>query len=417
MSVDRAQQFEALQNLIRVVLAGNDFYRTILHGVGIRDASDVISWHDFSQRVPMTTKAQLAQDQLTYPPYGTNLSMPMVDYIRYSQTSGTTGQSMRWLDTSASWQAMVDCWQRVFLTAGCERGERVMFAFSFGPFLGFWTAFESATQLGYLCIPGGGMSSELRLKTIRDNGVTTLCCTPTYAVHLGQVAQSDREKNKQNFVATIERIILAGEPGGSVASVRSAIERLWPKATVYDHHGMTEVGPVTYQDGPGRLRVMSDAFFAEVVVPETGQSVAPGERGELVLTTLARTACPVLRYRTGDLVCQDVDDTDVLVGGILGRVDDMVQVRGVNVYPSAIDAIVRGVVGVAEYQVVLQAGEGMTELTVRVEATAGQDVQMICKQVAQAARDALQLRVPVVAAESGALPRHEFKARRWVRES
>ncbi|MFK7789230.1 MAG: phenylacetate--CoA ligase family protein, partial [Phycisphaeraceae bacterium] len=184
----------------------------------------------------------------------------------------------------------------------------------------------------------------------------------------------------------------------------------------YDHHGMTEVGPVTYQDNdaPGCLRVASDSFLVEVIDPVTTQPLAPGNEGELVLTTPKRSAWPLLRYRTGDLVRQDPNDPMRLLGGIPGRIDDMVLIRGVNVYPSAVDAVVRRFDTVAEYEVVVEHSGAMRELSLRIEpCPTCRDAVVLCKQVAEAMRDALSLRVQVDVVEPGTLPTFEMKAKRW----
>jgi len=404
-------QTAALRALLREVLAGNAFYQPILRAAGL-DNPDTVGLDDFTSRMPLTTKAQLVDDQLAHPPYGSNLSLRIERYTRFCQTSGTTGRPMRVIDTAQSWQGMLDVWGLVFEHAGCTRGDRVLFAFSFGPFLGFWTAYEAAAQLGLMCLPGGGMSSSARLAMLIENEVTTVCCTPTYAIHLAEVAAREGIDLPHS---SVQRLIVAGEPGGSLPPVRDRIESAWG-AKLFDHHGMTEVGPVTYQDNdkPGCLRIADGAFIAEVIDPHTAEPVAPGTRGELVLTTLKRGAWPLLRYRTGDLVEQDPELPARLIGGVLGRVDDMRLVRGVNVYPSAIDAIVRRFSDVAEYEVLVEQSGAMTELSLTIEpAAACGDTDALCKRVAHAMRDALSLRVPVSATAIDTLPRYELKANRW----
>ena len=212
---------------------------------------------------------------------------------------------------------------------------------------------------------------------------------------------------------------MAGEPGGSLPATRARLAEAWPGAEVFDHHGMTEVGPVTYEvpGRPGTLAVMTRSFFAEVVDPATGAPVGEGETGELVLTTLRRSASPLIRYRTGDLVRATLSPasdlrppTLWLTGGILGRVDDMVVVRGVNIYPSAVEQIVRGLDGIGEYRVTLDTRGAMAELAVEAETT-----PMIADELARRLHQALALRVPVGAVADGSLPRSELKARRWIR--
>ncbi len=418
-----SDQLTQLRALL-AALPANPFYARKLAGTGLLEG--VASLAEFSARCPFTTKADLVADQLAHPPYGTNLTFPLERYTRCHQTSGSTGSPLRWLDTPESWSWMLDNWETVHRQAGTTAADRVFFAFSFGPFLGFWTAFESAQRLGCLVFAGGGMTSVARLRAILDLRATILCCTPTYALHLAEVAAKEGLDLRRSQVKTLS---VAGEPGGSIPAVRARLQELWPGARVYDHHGMTEVGPVSYEcpARPGVLHIIERAFFAEVLNPATGQPAGPGGRGELVLTNLGRTGSPLLRYRTGDLVqlstlnsqlstsclCGSADLA--LAGGILGRVDDMVVVRGVNVYPSAIEEIIRRTGGVAEYQVRVSQGQALTELTVTVEPEPGPAGAGVAERLARAFESSLALRVPVLSVAPGTLPRFESKARRWTR--
>ena len=400
---DEAQQLDALRALIAEIIPANRFYTPILERAGVDATIDRLD------RIPFTTKQQLIDDQQAHPPYGTNLTYPIGQYTRFNQTSATTGTPMRWLDTPESWQWMLDNWRRVYEAAGVTGGDRVFFAFSFGPFLGFWTAFEAATQMQCLCIPGGGMSSTARLRTIIDNRATVLCCTPTYAMHLGQVAH----KAGINLGdAAVKVIIVAGEPGGSVPATRQTIEAAWPTARVFDHHGMTEVGPVSYEcpEQPGRLLIIDSSYIAEVIDPQTGGTAEAVDTGELVLTTLGRTAAPLLRYRTGDLVQRNADGS--LEGGILSRADDMVLVRGVNLYPSAVDQVIRSIDGVAEYRVDVDTTDSMAEISVTIEPC--EEANNLDRKTQKALRDAFNLRIPVTLARPNELPRFEMKAKRWI---
>jgi len=403
-----------LRSLIAEVVATNAFYGRKFASVGC--SASPASVADFTARFPFTTKAELVADQAAHPPYGTGLTYPLARYTRCHQTSGTSGAPLRWLDTPESWEAMKDDWCEVFRAAGVTAADPVFFAFSFGPFLGFWLAFEAAQKIGCLCFPGGGMSTALRARVLLENGCTVLCCTPTYALHLAATA---RAEGLDIGRGRIRRIIVAGEPGGSLPAKRARLAEAWPGAEIFDHHGMTEVGPVTYEvpGRPGTLAVMTRSFFAEVVDPATGAPVGEGETGELVLTTLRRTASPLIRYRTGDLVRAARPPAGHprpsplwLTGGILGRVDDMVVVRGVNIYPSAVEQIVRGLDGIGEYRVTLDTGGAMAELAIEAETTAA-----VADELARRLHQALALRVPVAAVADGSLPRSELKARRWIR--
>ena len=271
-------QLEQLRSLVAELIPANKFYTQKLQAAGV--GFDIGSLVDFSARFPFTTKAELAADQLANPPHGTNLTYPLNCYTRFHQTSGTSGAPLRWLDTQESWDAMIESWSEIFRAANVGTGDRVMFAFSFGPFLGFWLAFESAERLGCLCLPGGGLSSAARLRMMRDNKANVLCCTPTYALRLAEVAAEEKIETRSLGIKTI---IVAGEPGGSIPATRAKLDSLWPGARIFDHHGMTEVGPVTYEcpQRPGVLHVIESAYFAEVIDPATSK---PAESGELVLT-------------------------------------------------------------------------------------------------------------------------------------
>lgn len=399
------QQSLLLRELLDAVKQSNPFYQPKLRGL-----------HKFSA-LPFTVKSEIIEDQLKHPPFGSNLTFPIEQYTRFSQTSATTGRPMRWLDTPATWSWMLDNWKRVFEAAGVHAGDRVFFAFSFGPFLGFWTAYESAARMGCLCIPGGGMRSGARLRTLIDAQASVLCCTPTYAVHLAEAAG---EENIDLANARIRAIIVAGEPGGSIPGTRRMIEQLWNGASVIDHHGMTEVGPVTYgcPAHPNVLHVIEASYIAEVIDPLTTAAVAPGVSGELVLTTLGRIGSPLIRYRTGDIVrpspdhqCECGTSDLSLEGGILGRTDEMIVVRGVNVYPSAVEDVIRNCGGVAEYRVCVGQHHSMAELSIEVEA----DDPALPARIEVALRNALALRIPVRLVGAGTLPRFEMKARRWIR--
>jgi len=361
----------------------------------------------------------LVDDQRANPPYGSNLTYPLGRFSRFFKTSATSGQPMCWLDTPASFHWMLDNWTRVYEAAGVTADDRIFFAFGFGPFLGFWTAYAAAGRMGCLMIPGGGMRSVERARLLIDHEATVLCATPTYSIWLAEAAA---EAGVDLSHSHLRRIIVAGEPGGSIPATRSRIESLWNGAKVVDHHGMTEVGPVSY-GCPIRtdvLHVIEASFIPEVIDPVTGQAVEPGKTGELVLTNLGRPGSPVLRYRTGDIVrqapggpCECGTWEMALEGGIISRTDDMVVVRGVNVFPSAIEDVVRRFDEIVEYRVEVNGGASMTELTVEIEPTG--DAGDLSRRLEAEFHSLLGLRIPVRTVAAGSLDRFELKARRWVR--
>ncbi len=407
-----------LNELLQAIVPANLFYTKKL--LPIRDLK-FSSLAQFTENVRFTIKQDLVEDQKANPLFGTNLTFPLDRYTRLHQTSGTSGAPLRWLDTPENWQWMTDNWKEVFRVAGVQRSDRVYFAFSFGPFIGFWLAFDAAAQLGCLCIPGGGLSSEARLRGMLDNEATVLCCTSTYALRLAEVAA---ENGIDLRSAKIKTLLVAGEPGGSIPATRQRIEQAWPGVRVFDHHGMTEVGPVTYECPvePGVLHVIETAYLAEVIAPD-GSVAKANEPGELILTTLGRTGSPLVRYRTGDLVkrgefkqCRCGRHEMRLEGGILARSDDMVIVRGVNIYPSAVEEILRSFEEVAEYRVHLIQTTDLPELSIEIEAVEKcADDRSLARAVEKKLQTALSLRVPVRCVARGTLPRFEMKARRWVK--
>ncbi len=372
-------------------------------------------------RLPLTTKQELIVDQQSAPPWGTNLTSPLARYTRYNQTSSTTGSPLRWLDTNESWQWMLDCWRAVYDAAKVGAGDRIFFPFSFGPFLGFWTAFEAGCQMGAHCIPAGGISTHSRLSMIQALRPTVVCCTPTYALRLLEVA-GEMGGGFDLADSSVRALIVAGEAGGSIPSTRARIERGWG-ARVIDHHGLTEVGPVSFEcwESPGSLHLNEAEFICEILDPASDRAVDDGENGELVITNLGRAASPVIRYRTGDIVARRSSPCACgrtfarLDGGVMSRVDDMVNVRGVNVYPAAVEAVVRRFDEVAEYRATIGHTGSLRELAVEIELLAGTDgAASVSMRVADALRDALGLRVPLKVVDAGTLPRFELKARRFV---
>ena len=425
-SADR-QTLEGLQagrlsRLLREIYGRNAFYTRKLDAAGIRPAA--LAFPQDLRRLPLTTKKELVADQRAAPPWGTTLSEPIERYTHYNQTSSTTGDPLRWLDTNESWQWMLECWKAVYRAAKVGAGDRILFPFSFGPFLGFWTAFEAGCQIGAHCIPAGGMSSQARLALIDTLSPTVICCTPTYALRLVEVAGESRRGRPDLSASSIRTLIVAGEPGGNVAATRERIETAWG-ARVIDHYGLTEVGPISYGcwESPGSLHLNECEYIGEVLEPGSDREVPDGQRGELVMTNLGRTASPLIRYRTGDIVVRRVDRCACgrtlarLEGGILARADDMVTIRGVNVYPSAVEDVVRRFAEVAEYRATISSSGSLRELAIDIELTPGApDAPSIVARLGAAFRETFGLTVPLRIVGAGSLPRFDMKAQRFVIE-
>jgi phenylacetate-CoA ligase len=405
--VIRAHQLARLNELLAEALPRNRFYAARYASI-----EPPLGWEAF-EALPLVGKADLVADQHAHPPLGQVATYTEREYVAYHQTSGTTGRPLRVLDTAASWAWWCECWQYVYAGAGVSADDRVFLAFGFGPFVGFWAAFDGARTLGALTIPGGGMDTLRRLEMIHDQRATVLLCTPSYALRMieqaGELGIDLRE-------SAVRATIHAGEPGASIPSVRAQIEAGWG-ARCYDHAGATEIGAFGYPcEVQAGLHINEAEFIAEIRDSASGRAVGEGEEGELVLTNLGRAGWPAIRYRTGDWVrhggygCGCGRTTLLLPGGILGRADDMLIVRGVNVYPSALEAIVREFPEVAEFRVTVTRAGTLDELALEVETAA----DGCAARVAQALHTRLHLRVAVQAVPPGALPRWELKARRVV---
>ena len=413
--MDRSQ-WDRLNGMLGEVLRSNEFYRRKLGG-----ALPALETREQLSRLPFTTKQELVDDQLRRPPFGSDLTFPLERYVRVHQTSGTTGRPLYWLDTDESWDWWGECWKAVFRAAGVGPGDRVFFPFSFGPFVGFWSGWEGARKVGALAVSGGGQTTRQRLGSLVDYGATVLVCTPTYALHMA--AEARRAGMDLARESSVRVAVHAGEPGAGIASTKRRIEEAWG-ARCFDHTGATEVGAFGFAcNAPGEwVHVNEDEFVAEVVDVDSGEPLpTDGGRGELVLTNLGRVGSPVIRYRTGDLVearrgpCACGRSSLALDGGVLGRVDDMVVVRGVNVFPSAVERIVRQFPEIEEFRVDVRETEGLAELKVTVEPGPSESPAGLEEGVTRSILDNLRIRPTVEVAPPGTLPRFELKARRFFR--
>jgi phenylacetate-CoA ligase len=343
-----------------------------------------------------------------------NLTWPTDRYVRFHQTSGTHGRPLPVFDTADDWEWWLECWRTVFARGGVGEGDRVFVASAFGPTVAFWSAFDAAVSVGAMAIPTGGVRSIARLEMLRSLAATVLVSTPSYCLHLAELA----EERKIDLAALpVRLVIVAGEPGGSIPSTRTRIAEAYG-AAVLDHAGASEVGAWGVGSPDGRaLEVIEPYFHPEFLSLATGGPAGTGELAELVLTTLGRAGCPVFRYRTGDLVrpCWPTETRDGetpwvrLEGGILGRTDDMLTIRGVNVFPGAVDDIVRSFPEVIEYRLTVSSRESLDELSLEIE-----DRLENPRRVEEELRIRLGLRVAVRTVPIGSLPRFEGKGRRVI---
>lgn len=409
-----ALQLNKLQMMMTHLWEKNQFYTSKWKAAGVQPC-DIQSLADLV-RLPLTCKSELMDDQAAHSPFGTNLTYPLESYVRIHQTSGTTGVPLKVLDTNESWDWWGRCWGHVLAGAGVTASDRLFMAFAFGPFIGFWAAVEGARKIGALMIPGGGRDSQQRLEMMRDAGATVLCCTPSYALRIAEVA---REIGFDIHSIPLKTTVHAGEPGASVPATKQRIENCW-SAKCFDHAGASEVGAHSFecQVQPGGTHLIESEYIAEVINPLTGKAVAPGDRGELVITNLGRWGFPVIRYCTGDLVQVNLDRCQCgrtslrFEGGVLGRADDMVTVRGVNVFPGGVENIIRNFTEVDEYRITVNKVKQMDEMDIEVELCVGTDPELI-HSIAVKLDSMLAFRPRVHLVAHNTLPRFEMKAKRF----
>jgi phenylacetate-CoA ligase len=415
----RGLQLAKLRHLVARAKAGSPHYARTLADV---DPERLRTWDDLA-RIPFLTREEWMASQDAHPPYG---ELPVVGperAVRVHTTSGTSGRTpLRALDSRKDWSWAADMWCYALWGAGVRPHDVGYVAFGYGTFIGFWGLHYALEKLGALTVPGGAQTTPNRVRQIVDFGATVVASTPTYALRLAQEAAAMGVDLPGGLVHTL---ILSGEPAGSIPETKALIERLWG-AKAIDTAGMTEVSTIVmFEPGnqPGGCHVIEDHFIEEVVDPITGREVPYGERGERVCTSFGRSTTPLLRYRTADLVVKVPAATagngrtfDLYQGGIIGRVDDMKLVRGTNVYPGAVEAIIRGFAGIEEFQIRLEHLDGRDEVILLVECTptlSADGWSTLAADLGRELADAHEgLRFLLRRAATDELPRFELKAKR-----
>lgn len=401
----RNHQLKRLNQVLEAILPANQFYQSKLKTNNLP-----LNSLDELSELPFTHKEELL-DPENEAGFAANLTFPLDQYSRFHRTSGTRGRPLIVLDTANDWDWWMETWQYVLDSAALNASDRVVMAFSFGPFIGFWSAFDAAVERGAMIAPTGSLSTVARIELIRSIQATIIFCTPSYALHMAEVAQ----QNEIDLTSSsVKKIIVAGEPGGSIPSIRQQIESSWA-AKVIDHSGASEVGPWGFADANGTGIYVNEAeFAAEFISLATGKPATEGELSELVLTCLGRIGSPVIRYRTGDLVrpqwhtsgdCNFV----LLQGGVLGRTDDMMIIRGVNIFPTSVEKILRGFPEIVEYRLTTFKQESMDQLKIEIE-----DQLASPERVRDELQIQLGLRVDVECVPAGSLPRFEAKGKRFI---
>jgi len=412
-----ARQLARLKKLLEIVYKKNSFYGNKFRAAGV-GPGDIQSLADLA-KLPFTLKREFQDDQALNPPYGTNLTYPLPKYVRFHQTTGTTGKPLKWLDTREGWNWRGRVAAMSLAAAGITSRDSIFFPFAFGPHVAYWGIFEGAWRLGSLAIAGGGWDTLQRVRFIMENDVTVVACTPTYALRMAEVAR----ENGLDLKESKTRITFhGGEPGALIPSIREKIKTAWG-AKPFDYPGLTEVGAYGLHclAQEGAVHVNEAEFICEVIEPQTGRTITGAGTGELVLTNLGRPGSPAIRFKTGDIVKVKKEKCDcgrsfrLLEGGVIGRVDEMITIRGMNVYPSQVATITEKHLKIGEeYQIVACTEKGLANLKVQVELAAGRPGTEVLQAIGQELRECLEIRVEVEAVAPGAVSRSDYKSKRFI---
>ena len=407
-----------LQALLRYAYDRVPFYHDLYKQAGFAP-EDIRTLDDFNKYVPTIDKKDLVMAQAANPPWGDSVALSPDYYLYHFQTSGSTGTPLK-IPFSVHTQLQYgEQWAYLYWGVGIRPHDSFYFAFPWGMYTGFWSAYWGVRCLGATVISGGGLNSEQRLQQIVALKPSVLVSTPTYALYLAELA---KELGIDTSATAIKYTIHAGEPGPGIPTTRQAIESAWG-AKAYELYGVGEVGAIA----PGCPEQRGCHFGEDqgyaTVLDSAGNPVGPGEVGENVVTSYIQMGQPVIKYRTHDLVRANYDVCScgrtwlLYEGGVLGRTDDMITIKGTNVYPAAIEYLLSEVSGLSNhYELHVSPGRINDQVTVKVEPAPGtlaeryasmsQELQVVLK-----ARIGVTIGVDV--ADPGSLPRYELKAKRF----
>lgn len=373
-----------LQKHLAHAYQNSPYYRASFDAAGVHP--DQVKSLDDIRRFPFIDKQILRERQLAVLPFGDLVAVPERDIVYISASSGSTGVPTASPFTAQDFEDWMDYEARQFWSSGLRPEDRYCHSLNFSLFVG-GPCVLGAQKLGALSIHAGTVPSERLLTIIQQFQVSAIWTTPSYAWYLGETAVKQGIDPKKDL--NIKRIFVAGEPGGSIPETRQRIEALWG-AQVYDYYGLSDIfgscaGMCEEKDG---LHWAEDHILVEVLDPKTSEPVAEGERGELVLTTLKKTARPMIRFRTGDIVSFTSEPcgcgrTSIRLQGIHGRLDDMLIIKGVNLFPSDVESIARKDHDFSgEYKLIVERVNHLDVLTVEVERSAsfsGSDVELAAR--------------------------------------
>lgn len=355
--------------------------------------------------------------------YGRSLAVNPDEVVYFHQTSGTTSQPLRQPDTLEDWVWWGECWSTVLWAQGIRQRDRVLFPFNYSTFIGFWGAHYACEKIGAEIISTGSMSTKERIEKIFELNATVIITTPTYAFRMLEVAREQMNLDLLN--SSVRRIICAGEPGALIPSTKKELETRWG-CQVFDHIGATEVGAWGFEclDRPGGIHINETMFLVELLELESDNRInEPGKFGRLVITAFHRKGRPVIRFDTRDIACWDENKCKcgrtfrLLKGGIQGRADHLLKVRGTFVTPAIIENIIHEDHHLSnEYQLLI--GEKKRDsLSLVVEINPGvpeSKWKEIIKKLAERIHSETHLRFDINLKRFGEISRGNFKSQRII---
>jgi phenylacetate-CoA ligase len=405
-----------LQNHLAHAYAGSPAYRAAFDAAKV--GPDQIRSLDDIRRFPFIDKRALRDRQLAVPPFGDLVAVPERDIVYISASSGSTGVPTASPFTAQDFDEWIDYEARQFWSSGMRPTDRYVHSLNFSLFIG-GPCVLGAQKLGALTIHAGTIPSERLLQILTQFQATVIWTTPSYAWYLGETAVKEGYDLSKDLA--VRRIFVAGEPGGSIPETRDRIERLWG-ASVYDYYGLSDIfgscaGMCEHKNG---LHWAEDHILVEVLDPKSGEPVKPGDRGEMVLTTLKKRARPMVRFRTGDIVSFNPEPcacgrTAIRLNGVHGRLDDMLIIKGVNLFPSDVEAVARRdheLTG--EYRLIVDRVDHLDRLTVEIEYRHGYNgrIEELSDQFARKLRAVTGVSAVVRVLPPDSLPRATHKAKR-----
>jgi phenylacetate-CoA ligase len=395
-------------------------HRRLYDEAGLRP-SEIQTWKDFYSRVPFTDKVDYMQDQEQNPLHVGGLALGVEYWEQRFHTTGTTGRFLQEVFGAYDWRKFPTALSAAFWDYGLRPGDSIYLCFNFGMWIGLWTWYVAARDMGLTIIPGGGLSSIERVRAILEYQPSLVGATPSYLLHLAEVARGEGLDLREAGVRVLSG---GGEAGLSIPVTRQALAEAWGVELLMDVYGVGEIAfaGVSCREWGGGVHVVEDIVHAYVVNPETGQPVKPGEAGEQVVTSYNHFAQPFIKYRTHDLVRWEPKPNHgcgwtwtFLPGGVLGRTDFMVTIRGVNVYPTAVENLLGEVPGLTHhYELHITKQGGFDRMLVKVEAREdGGDREALARQLADHLQR-LGVRLETEVVPPATLPRYELKAKRII---